>query len=176
MDESDAEKITPDELNADPMTGAHFAHPVGTGLGAAGAGAIGAAIGISAGPVAAVVGAVAGAIAGGLMGKGAAELVNPTIEDSYWRERFHRDGTHLPGHTYDDYAPAYRAGYMHFDPTRTFEETRPELAKHYESDRGDSRLDWENASPAAESAWKRLQQGTDAESAAGGAINRHLFT
>ena len=52
MNESDSETTKSDELNADPITGAHFSHPMGTGLGALGAGVIGATIGMTAGPVA----------------------------------------------------------------------------------------------------------------------------
>src|SRR5258705_8003526 len=73
------------DSNPDPITGAPGAHPIGTGVGAAGAGAAGAAIGAVAGPVGAAVGAVVGAVAGGLAGKGVAEAVNPTEEDAYWR-------------------------------------------------------------------------------------------
>jgi hypothetical protein len=67
----------PDE-NADPLSGAHGAHPVGTGIGAAGGAAAGASIGAVAGPIGAAVGTLVGAVAGGLAGKGAAEAINPT--------------------------------------------------------------------------------------------------
>src|SRR3954465_6822647 len=84
------------DRNPDPITGAPGSHPIGTGIGAAGGGAAGAAIGAAIGatatgpaaPVGAVVGAVVGAIAGGLAGKGAAEAVNPTAEDAYWRDNY----------------------------------------------------------------------------------------
>src|SRR4051812_35221837 len=80
------------DANRDPISGAPGAHPVGTGIGAAGAGAAGAAIGAALGPagsaVGGVVGAVVGALAGGLAGKGAAEAINPTDEDAYWRENY----------------------------------------------------------------------------------------
>ena len=67
--------------NRDPLSGEKGAHPVGVGLGAAGAGAAGAAIGSVVGPAGtaagAVVGAVVGAVAGGLAGKGVAEAIDP---------------------------------------------------------------------------------------------------
>src|SRR5690349_21959474 len=105
---------TPDR-NPDPITGAPGSHPVGTGVGAAGGGAAGAAIGAAvsgpAAPLGAVVGAVVGAVAGGLAGKGAAEAVNPTAEDAYWRNEYRRRPYYQPGAAYDEYEPAYRYGY-----------------------------------------------------------------
>jgi len=157
MSNSNLEKAE-DKLNPDPITGAHGSHPVGTGLGAAGAGAAGAAIGMMAGPIGAAVGAAVGALAGGLIGKGAAEMVNPTIEDSFWREHFESEPYYDPSHTYDDYAPAYRAGYIHYSPDRTFEESEAELGGHYQTYRGKSRLEWEHAKPAVHAAWKRRHE------------------
>lgn len=154
MNESNPES-RPDQLNSDLITGEHGSHPVGTALGAAGAAAGGAAIGMMAGPIGAAVGAVAGAIAGGLIGKAAAELANPTVEDAYWREHFRDEPYYDPAHTYDDYAPAYRAGYLHYDPKRTFEDAEPDLAAHYLNYRGESKLDWERAKDATYAAWQR---------------------
>src|SRR5215203_7242311 len=99
------------DLNADPITGAPGAHPVGVGVGAAAAGATGAAIGTAvAGPIGTAVGAVIGAVAGGLAGKGVAEGIDPTAEDAYWREA-HNTQPYSKGRDYDDFAPAYRTGY-----------------------------------------------------------------
>lgn len=67
--------------NRDPLSDAPGAHPVGTGIGAAGGAVTGAAFGAMGGPIGAAVGGVAGAVVGGLAGKGAAEAVNPTVED-----------------------------------------------------------------------------------------------
>ncbi len=111
-----------------------------------------------AGPIGAAVGAAMGALAGGLIGKGAAEMLNPTIEDSYWREHFQSEPYYDPAHTYDDYSPAYRAGYMHYSPERTFEEAEPELVGHYQTYRGKSQLEWEKAQHATRAAWQRRHQ------------------
>ncbi len=151
-------KKTDDRLNPDPITGEPGSHPIGTGLGAAGAGAAGAAIGTIAGPVGTAIGAAVGALAGGLIGKGAAELVNPTEEDAFWRERCASEPYYDPARNYDDYAPAYRAGYMHYTPERTFEESEPELKGHYQTYRGKSQLEWEHAKPATHAAWKRRHE------------------
>lgn len=74
------------DLHADPLTGEPGAHPVGTGLGAvAGGAAAGAVTGALAGPVGAVIGLAVGAVVGGLAGKGVAEVIEPTGEETYWR-------------------------------------------------------------------------------------------
>ena len=99
----DTTRNDPDR-NPDPITGAPGAHPIGTGVGAAGGGAAGAAIGAAvsgpAFPVGAAIGAVVGAIAGGLAGKGAAEAVNPTSEDEYWREAHRSRPYYEPSFSY----------------------------------------------------------------------------
>src|ERR1700712_2744344 len=75
--------------NKDPLSGTPGAHPVGVGVGAAAGGmAAGAAIGTVAGPLGTAVGAAVGAIVGGLRGKGGAESIDPTAEESYWRENY----------------------------------------------------------------------------------------
>src|SRR5687768_10411843 len=98
------------DANRDPITDAPGAHPIGVGVGAAGAGTAGALIGSVAGPVGTAVGAVVGAVAGGLAGKGVAEAVNPTAEDAYWRDEYRNRPYYDAGTTYDEYAPAYRYG------------------------------------------------------------------
>src|SRR5687767_6626273 len=98
--------------NADPLTGAPGSHPIGTGLGAAGGGAAGAAIGTAVGgPVGTIVGAVVGAVAGGLGGKAAGEAFDPTAEDAYWRHAHGKQHYATPDDRYEDFAPAYRAGW-----------------------------------------------------------------
>ena len=99
------------DANPDPITGAPGSHPVGTGVGAAGGGATGAAIGATVGgPVGAVVGAAVGAVVGGMTGKGVAEAIDPTAEDAYWRGEHSRQ-PFASGSRFEDYQPAYRAGY-----------------------------------------------------------------
>src|SRR6478672_4189022 len=72
------------ETNPDPITGAPGAHPIGVGLGAAAGGiAAAAAAGtLAGGPIGTVVGAAIGAVVGGLAGKGAAESMNPSVDDT----------------------------------------------------------------------------------------------
>jgi uncharacterized protein YcfJ len=149
---------TEGEPNRDPISGKPGAHPVGTGVGAVAGAAAGAAAGTAiGGPVGTAVGAVAGAIAGGLAGKGVAEMVDPTVEESYWRESHARQPYYAEGRTYDSYAPAYRAGWegrVKYDG-RAFDEIEDDLASDYERFRGND-MTWEEARPATRAAWDRV--------------------
>ncbi|MEW6708006.1 MAG: hypothetical protein AB1430_24430 [Pseudomonadota bacterium] len=137
------------------------AHPVGTAVGAvAGAVATGAAIGSVAGPIGAAVGAGIGAAAGGLAGKGIADMVDPLAENEFWRTNWQTRPYIDQGFTYDkDYGPAYRHGvdaYMRY-PERHFDEIETDLSEGWRSARGESRLEWEHARPAARDAWERVK-------------------
>jgi len=146
-------------LNKDPITGAAGAHPVGVGVGAAAGGmAAGAAVGTVAGPVGTAVGAAVGAVLGGLAGKSVAELVDPTLEDAYWRDNYAQRPYVDTGASYDDYGPAYRYGvdaYTRRDG-RSFDEAETDLAAGWTSARRTSQLDWDIARPAARDAWQRV--------------------
>ena len=107
------------EPNLDPITGEPGAHPVGTGIGAAGGGAAGAAIGAAAGPVGAVIGSIIGAVAGGLAGKGVAENIDPTAEEAFWRAN-HGQQPYAKGRGYPEYESAYRTGVSGYADGRTF--------------------------------------------------------
>ena len=145
--------------NPAPITKAHGSHLVGTGIGAvAGGAAAGAAVGTVAGPVGTIAGAAVGAVVGGLAGKGVAEMVNPTIEDAYWRENHSRQ-PYAKGRLYDDYGPAYRIGYEGYAQyganEGTFEEREVELRKSYEATQ--PKLAWGEARPASRAAWQRFR-------------------
>lgn len=154
------------DANRDPISGAPGAHPVGTGVGAAGGAAGGAAIGAAVGgPIGAVVGAAVGGIAGGLAGKGAAEVVNPTAEEAYWRENYTASPVYESGKDYDYYKPAYQTGYMGYGTYgasgKRFEDVEPELRRDYETKyQGGSAggMAWERAKPASRQAWDRVHQ------------------
>ena len=146
------------EPNRDPITGEPGAHPVGTGIGAAlGGAAAGAVTGTAAGPLGTIVGAALGAIVGGLAGKSAAEAIDPTAEDTYWRNNF----MHRPygrDASYDDYGPAYVYGVYayHRFPGRGFDEVETDLSRDWAAARGRSNLEWARAREAARDAWSRL--------------------
>ncbi|MDX2239152.1 MAG: YsnF/AvaK domain-containing protein [Leptolyngbyaceae cyanobacterium bins.302] len=152
----------PNDSNPDPITGEPGAHPVGTGLGAAGAGAVGAVVGGAVGgPVGAVVGSVVGGVVGGLAGKGAAERVNPTIEEEYWRNHYSSRPYVDKKEKYEDYHPAYRTGYEGYGrygiTGRTYDEVEPDLQRDYETHRGGAGLAWEKAKHATKDAWNRVE-------------------
>ena len=148
--------------NRDPITGEPGAHPGGTGAGAAAGAVAGAAIGSVAGPVGTVLGGAAGAVAGGLGGKAAAEKVNPTAEDSYWRENYTKTPGYKQGYTYEDYEPAFRTGYTGWERAGaagdTFDTHEPKLRSDWERVKGKSRLNWEEAKDAARAGWHRVER------------------
>src|SRR5688572_2725700 len=153
------------ELNPDPITGAPGSHPVGTGLGSAGAGAAGAALGAMAGPVGAVAGAAIGAVAGGYAGKAVAEKIDPTAEETYWRENYIGAKYYDSAYDYDsDYLPAYQAGWDSRAKYNRWEDAETQLARDWESRRGRSRLGWDKARLAARDAWDRIERAIPGDS------------
>jgi hypothetical protein len=144
--------------NRDPITGAPGAHPLGVGVGATAGGiAAGAAVGTMAGPVGTAIGAAVGAIAGGLVGKSVSELVDPTLEDAYWRSNY-QNRPYVPVDArYEDYAPAYRYGVTRYAEGRSFDDAEADLAAGWDDARGDSRLAWDDARHASRDAWDRVR-------------------
>lgn len=151
-----AEEREDRDLNRDPITEEPGAHPIGTGVGAAGGAVAGAAAGAMAGPAGAAVGGVVGAVVGGLAGKAAGEAINPTAEEAFWRDNYHKEPYYEAGRSYDDYGPAYRLGLSgrqrYEDPWTAVE---PRLAGEWEDTRGNSTLNWDRARPASQAAWTR---------------------
>lgn len=149
----------PGEPNRDPITGAPGAHPVGTGMGAAAGGMAGAAAGTAiAGPAGTVIGAAVGAIAGGLAGKGVAEMVDPTVEDAYWKESYAKEPYYADGKDFDFYAPAYRTGYegrarYH---GKAFEDVESDLEADYRKYSKNRDTSWDEVRPATRAAWDRI--------------------
>ena len=161
------------DRNAVPIPGAPGAHPVGTGIGAAVGGAAGAAVaaaatgaatgaalGSAAGPVGVAAGVVIGAVAGGLAGKAAAEQVDPTVEDAYWRDNYRTRPYVEPNAEYAMYQPAYRYGWEARSryPDRSFDEVEAKLGSEWPSKRGTSNLDWQQSKSAARDAWHRVER------------------
>lgn len=149
------------DMNRDPITGAPGAHPLGTGTGAAAGGVAGAAVGTAlGGPIGTIIGGTVGAVAGGLAGKGAANLVNPTAEEEFWRGQYVHEPYYSKDKPFEYYAPAYRAGWegrARHDGKR-FENVEDDLRINYEHYRTDKSAGWNEARQAARSAWNRIDE------------------
>jgi hypothetical protein len=96
-------------------------------------------------------------VAGGLVGKGAAEAVNPTVEHEYWRKNYGSRSYVQPGETYDEYAPAYQYGWESRSrhSGKRFEDVEDDLRRNWDRAKGKSRLQWERAKQASRDAWER---------------------
>jgi uncharacterized protein YcfJ len=149
------------DLNRDPITGTPGAHPVGTTAGAATGAVAGGVAGLAVGgPVGGLIGLGVGAVAGGLAGKSAAEALNPTAEEEYWRETFIREPYYVKGRTYEYYAPGFRAGWegrVRYDG-RTFEQAEAELKVAYDLTKSKIDPSWQEIRPAARAAWERVDR------------------
>lgn len=154
--------VNPDDPNIrDPK----HAHELGGTLGmtvggvaggiAAGA-AAGAAIGGAAGPVGAIAGAAIGGAIGGRAGENIAREVNPTLEEQYWEEEFHRRDYGDEEASFAEYRSAYRYGVDAYidNPTGTFDDLEPSLRNNWGAQ--GSELSWEEAREAARDAFTRL--------------------
>jgi len=151
----------PDQPNAnrDPITGEPGAHPVATGVGAAGVGGAATIVGgVVGGPVGAVVGAVVGSVVGGLVGKSTAEAIDPTVEDNHWRDNYSSRPYFEQGTLYEDYQDAYRTGYEGYkrygNSGRTYSDIESDLQRDYQTNHS-GRLAWEKAKYAVRDAWDR---------------------
>ncbi len=166
MTQTDRRGLDPNpDANRDPITGKPGSHPVGTAAGAvAGAVAAGAAAGtLAAGPVGTAVGAALGAVAGGLAGKGIAELIDPTVEDRYWKDNYSSRPYVPSGASFNDYGPAYRYGYETYPKYhgKTFDEVESDLSRDWDRVKGTSRLTWNEAKYATKDSFQRVSDAIE---------------
>ncbi len=143
----------------DPITQEPGSHPFGTATGSTTGAVAGAVLGEAvAGPAGALVGGTLGAIAGGAAGHRAAERVNPTIEDAYWRDNFSNRPYVRRGSDYDEYRSAFRYGWESHSRQRgrRFEQVESELERGWDRARGESRLSWKDAKHATRDAWEHV--------------------
>jgi hypothetical protein len=106
-----------------------------------------------------IIGGAIGAVAGGLVGKGAAEAVNPSVENDYWRQNYASRPYAVSGMNYDgDYAPAYRYGWEASEKHagHRWEDVESNLGRDWDRFKGKSRLEWEKAKNATRDAWDRV--------------------
>lgn len=153
----------------EPNPGKRGEHTVGGAVGAAVGAAtaaviVGAAEGAAVGTVAGLPGMLAGVgiggVLGALAGKEAAQLINPTTEDDYWRENYKHRAYFDSLTSYDGYAPAYRFGIESYTTFlgRPFDEIEEQLGNQWDSMRGTSRLSWNTAKLATRDAYERLYE------------------
>lgn len=147
------------DANADPLTGEAGAHPVATGIGAAAIGAAGLAIGAAvAGPIGVAVAVAGGALIGGYVGKAVGEVVDPTSEEAFWRDEHPNQPYAEQEVAFDDYAPAYRVGYLGYHQfggrERSFEDAERDLEASYIETK--AKIPWSQARVASKAAWDRV--------------------
>jgi hypothetical protein len=89
-------------------------------------------------------------------GRSLAEIIDPTVEESYWRSNYMREPYYERGYNFEDYYPGYRTGWegRRRYENRGFDEVERELAREYQRNRGDSRLEWPKCRHAARAAWE----------------------
>jgi len=146
-------------MNRDPITGDPGSHPIGTGVGTTGGAVAGAAIGSIGGPGGTALGGFVGAIIGAAAGHAMGEAINPTAEESHWRDAYNREPYFNPDLDFNDYAPAFRAGYMYRSayPDRPWDVAEAEVRSIWEHNRGTSRLSWNEAREAVLAAWRHAE-------------------
>ena len=153
-------KETKKDLNADIITGEPGSHPVGTGIGGIGGAAAGAAIGTMAGPLGTLIGGAIGAIVGGGAGHAAAEAIDPTHEEAYWRAEHANADYFKEGYDFDrDLHPAYAVGYANrarYPADARFEDHESDLERSWHEVKGESRMEWNEARRASADAWNRV--------------------
>jgi hypothetical protein len=109
--------------------------------------------------VASAVGMAAGA-ASALVSRDAAAKVDAAAEERYWMENYAEQPFYDPNYSFEDYLPAYRAGWegrARF-PNCRFEEVERDLQMEYSWNRGESRLLWQHARQAMRAAWERADR------------------
>jgi hypothetical protein len=102
---------------------------------------------------------VAAEAAAALAGRRTAK-VDASAEERYWLENYTEQPYYDANYTFEDYLPAYRAGWQaraRF-PNSSFEELERELQREYGWNRGESRLLWEHARQAMRAAWEHAGQ------------------
>ncbi len=90
----------------------------------------------------------------------AAVALDPTRENTHWRENFATRSYVEQGAVFEDYGPAFAYGAIssiRYD-TCEFEDVEPELSRDWANMRGKSPLTWERARHATRDAWERARQ------------------
>jgi len=120
------------------------------------------------GPVGAAVGAAVGAVVGGYAGKGVGEMIDPTSEDAWLRDRFSSRPYVREGETFETYKPAYDYGrevHGKYEGKR-FDDVERDLRSHWDKTKHASTMPWDHARNAVRDAYDvrcATCYGTEAE-------------
>lgn len=98
--------------------------------------------------------------AGEFAGHRAGMDIDPTLEDSYWRENFSSRPYVRSGSSWDDYRDAYRYGWesrLNRADGR-FDDAAQDLERGWDKARSKSRLAWSEAKEAVRDAWHRVEK------------------
>lgn len=137
-------------------------HILGAGSAALAGGAAGAAIGaVVAGPPGLTVGTAAGVALGAVLGHRASEQADPRSDLGHFEQIYWKMPYYVEGRDWHDYAPAYRYGLHTWQQHhgRGIAAVESELQGGWESaHRYGSRLDWRQARPAVEHAWRSMDE------------------
>lgn len=86
--------------------------------------------------------------------------IDPRLEDAYWQSVYWSQPYYRSELDYEDYAPAYCAGYIgHAQYGGRFEDAEKSLCANWLRIKGDSRLTLEEAVQAMRAAWRHAEQG-----------------
>jgi uncharacterized protein YcfJ len=127
--------------------------------GAATGGVIGTALG---GPIGGAIGAAAGAIAGAAAADKIADVLDPKVEETYWKKTYRSRPYYREGLEFEEYLPAYRLGweiaseedYKNHD----FEQSEHELRNRWQLQQENSNLQWEEVRLAMKDAFDRIRK------------------
>ena len=137
-------------------------HILGSGSAALAGGAAGAAIGaMMGGPAGLAVGAAAGGALGAVAGHRASEARDPRDDLGHFQQIYRTMPYYADGRDWHDYAPAYRYGLESWETLggRPLDAVESQLQGGWEAaQRFGSRLQWQQARPAIEHAWRSMDE------------------
>lgn len=92
--------------------------------------------------------------------QGLTEDIDPTREDSYWRDHYSQRPYVGRCASYEDYGPAYGFGVDAVTryPGRAFDDIESEMSHAWTTGGGTSMLGWSDAKHAARDAWNRAMR------------------
>nr|MDQ2701653.1 hypothetical protein [Pseudomonadota bacterium] len=107
------------------------------------------------------VGAAAGGALGAVAGNRASEKADPREDLGHFEQLYRNAPYFVAGYDWHDYAPAYRYGIQTWEANRgrSFDQVESQLQGGWEAAaRYGSQLQWANARPAVEHAWRSMSE------------------